>query len=411
MRRWVVVSAVLAVLVGVVAVVVVLWSGTGRGKTHTVAVPRYDPPHQFDQGLAVNLPREADGDPPPIALETFTAYVALPGALQVIDTRTGAVRAKAQPTAKASQVTPRAPVLGRLAGRDVVVAAFAVVIPGHGTTVGHDAVELVVLGRDTFDRLAGARVDLPASLGDTTRLRAARVLGVTGEVVTVVVQTGAEQEPTTYSVDLHSGAIRWRAPGFAAAYAENDLVIGVRQEPAGSRVAALRAGDGRPVWTMGPTGESVIVARGGPALVAAVSVTTGSGGRALTFYDAQTGRTQARRAVPGGVTCRFDEQLTTVCWNPDAGESWAAGFDASTARPRWELPNAAAGRVAPRITTVWHGAVYGTTENGAVVLQASDGQDWIGPSPNIAPDLVNDVVGIVGASIDRPRPRAYRAVG
>jgi hypothetical protein len=411
MRRWIVVSAVLAVLVGVATIVVMLWAGTGRGSTPTVAVPRYDPPHQFDRRLAVNLPREADGDPPPIALETFTAYVALPVVLQVIDTRTVAVRAKVPPTAKASQVTPRAPVLGRLAGRDVVVAAFAVVIPGHGTTVGHDAVELVILGRDTLDRLAGARVDLPASLGDTTRLRTVRVLGMTGEVATVVVQTGAEQEPTTYSVDLRSGAVRWRVPGFAAAYAENDLVIGVRREPTGSRAAALRAGDGLPVWTMGSTGESVTVARGGPALLAVVSVTTGNGGRALTFYDTRTGRAQARRVVPGGVTCRFDEQLTTVCWNADAGEPWAAGFDASTARPRWELPNATAGRVAPRITTVWHGAVYGTTENGAVVLQTSDGRDWTGSAPKVAPSLVNDVVGIVGASIDRPRPRAYRAVG
>jgi hypothetical protein len=405
------VSAVVAVVVAVVVMVLLLASRGGGGRPAASApVPRFDPPHRFDPGLAVDLPREADGDPPPVALDGFTAHVAIPGRLRVIDTRTGAVRAEQAPQASPAGPVPRAPVLGRIGDRDAVVAAFAVAIPGHGTTVGHDAVELVVLARDSFEPLPGLRVDLPPMLEDAGRLRSASVLAVTGDVAVVVVEVGPDREPATYAVDVRSGAVRWRAPGLAAVYPEGRLLIGVLRAPGGSRVAAVSAADGRPVWTGGGTGENVTVARGGRALAAAVSVAAGSGQRVLTFYETATGRARTRRAVPGGVTCRFDDRLTTVCWNADAGQPWAAGFDATTARTVWELPDAAAGRVAPRVTTVWHGAVYGTTDNGPVVLRAPTGQDWAGPSLSVAPDLVNEVVGVVGATIDRPRPRVYRAV-
>jgi hypothetical protein len=226
-----------------------------------------------------------------------------------------------------------------------------------------------------------------------------------------VAEVGPDREPVTYAVDLGTGALRWRAQAFAAVYEDGGLVIGVQQESAGSRVRAVAAADGRPRWTVGDGGQRVTVARGGPALASVVSVSSATAGRSLAFHDVRTGRSRARRTVPGGVRCQFDDQRTTVCWNADAALPWAAGFDAVTAATAWELPNPTAGRVAPRVTTVWHGAVYGTTENGPVVLQAPTGQDWTGPSPQIAPHLVNDQVGVVGATIDRPRPKAYRAVG
>jgi len=405
-----VVAALVVVMALVATVLVMTRGGGGRSGTAPTAAPRFDPPRQFDLGSAVDLPREADGDPPPVVLDGFTAYVALPGRLQAIDTRTGAVRAERAPQAAPSTPVPRAPVLARVGDQDAVVAAFAVSVPGHGTTVGHDAVELVVLARGTFTPLLGGRFDLPPTLGDAGRLRSADVVAVTGEVAVVGVEVGPDREPSTYAFDLHGGRVRWRVPGLAAGYPENRLVVGVLHRDGGSQVAAVSAQDGRPVWTAGRTGGTVTVARGGRAFVAAVTVATGSGERSLTFYETATGRAAVRRAVPGGVTCRFDDRLTTVCWNADAGEPWAAGFDATTAGTLWELPDAAAGRVAPRVTTVWHGAVYGTTENGPVVLAAPTGRDRTGPAPNVAPDLVNDVVAVVGATMDRPRPRVYRAV-
>jgi hypothetical protein len=414
MRRGKVVAVAVVAVVLVVTVLVVVLRARGEDAAGPPpAPPAYDPPHRFDAAPLADLPREADGDPLPVALEGFTAFVAVPGRLQVIDTRSGSVRAEMRPQGEPAigGGAPGAPVLARRAGQDVVVAGFPVTVPGHGTTVGHDAVELVVLERTTLERLPPTRVDLPAVLGDTARLRAATVIAGAPGTVVVVARTGTDREPATYTVDLATGAVRWRSEGFAAVYAEGGLLIGVRRQGAGSQVQAVSAADAGPAWTVGDPGESVTVSRGGRAFVAVVSVSVGSGRRTLTFYDTLSGRAQVRRTVPGGVVCRFDDQLTTVCWTPDAGQAWAAGFDAATARLLWELPDASAGRVAPRVSTVWHGVVYGTTDNGPVVLRAPSGEDWPGPAPNVAPHLVNDVVGVVGATIDRPRPRVYRAAG
>jgi hypothetical protein len=406
-------SAAVVVAVVTLVVVLVVRSRSGTAAGPAPHVPVYDPPVRFDPAQVVNLPREADGDPPPVALAGFDAFVALPGRLQVIDTRTGQVRAEATPTGgTAAGTTPRAPVLGVLGGRNVVVVTFVVTVPGHGTTVSHDAAELVVLDRDTLARLPGARLDLPPTLGDAGRIRAAWTIGESFDVADVVIEVGPDRQPATYAVEVPSGAVRWRAPGLRAVVVEHSLVIGAQDVASGSQqVRAVAAGDGHPVWTAGSASGTVTVVRGGRAFVAALSVDVGAGQRALTFYDTSTGRAQAHKTVPGGVTCRFDERMTTVCWSADAAEPWAAGFDATSARTLWELPDAAAGRVAPKITTVWHGVVYGTTGNGPVVLDAATGADRTGPSPNIAPDLVDGFVGLVGTSVDRPRPKVYRAVG
>jgi hypothetical protein len=306
---------------------------------------------------------------------------------------------------------PRAPVVTTVGGRAVVVAAFVVTVPGHGTTVAHDAVEIVVLDRDGLQRLPGARIDLPPTLGDEGRLRAAWTIGAVGDAVLVVAELGPEREPVTYAVAVPGGAVRWRAPGFAAAFVAGGNVVGAQRAPDGSRVRALGVTDAGERWTAGTDDETVVVSRGGPSSAAAVSVAAGSGRRALTFYDVATGRPETRQVLPGPVTCRYDDRLVTVCWNAEASRPWAIGLDGTTARPLWTLPDAAAGRVSPQVTTVWHGTVYGTTENGPVLLDARSGADVPGAGPGVAPDLVNDVIGVVGATIDRPRARAYPAVG
>ncbi|MFI9243988.1 hypothetical protein ACIGXF_15650 [Streptomyces sp. NPDC053086] len=58
----------------------------------------------------------------------------------------------------------------------------------------------------------------------------------------------------------------------------------------------------------------------------------------------------------------------------------------------WQLPDKQADRIAPKITTAWHGRVYGTTDNGAV-LDARTGMDL--PSPRVVPLLVDESAGIV----------------
>lgn len=399
-------------VVGLVAGLVMLGPGRGAPGAAPPAPSSFDPPTAFADGPGTPLPREADGDPPPVVLDGFHAFLALPGRLQVVDTRTGAVRAEVAPgTGSAAAAVPRAPVLATLGGRPVVVAAFTVTVPGRGTTVGHDAIELVVVDAATLQRAGGARIDLAPSLGDEGRLRGAWPVGAAESVVVVAAELGPDREAVTHALDLAAGRAVWQVPGFAAADVTGGLVLGAQRATGGSRIGALRLADGAAAWTAAtpdPAASPLTVWPAGPATVAGSAAAEG-GGRSLTLYDAASGRVLARRAVPGAVTCRFDGRLTTVCWHDEAGRAWVAGFDVSSGRTLWELPDSAAARVAPRVSTVWHGSVYGVTDNGPVALDARTGSD-LPRSPGIAPDLVNGYVGIVGATIERPRARAYLAI-
>lgn len=68
-------------------------------------------------------------------------------------------------------------------------------------------------------------------------------------------------------------------------------------------------------------------------------------------------------------------------------------FDATNAKMFWQLPDEAANRVAPTVTAVWHGAVYGGTANGPVVLDATTGADR-STAPGAAPSWVSEFGGI-----------------
>jgi hypothetical protein len=56
------------------------------------------------------------------------------------------------------------------------------------------------------------------------------------------------------------------------------------------------------------------------------------------------------------------------------------------------------------VTAVWHGAVYGTTENGPVVLDATTGEDR-STEAGAAPSWVSEYAGI--ALDDKGAPVAY----
>nr|WP_237281897.1 hypothetical protein [Streptomyces griseochromogenes] len=43
----------------------------------------------------------------------------------------------------------------------------------------------------------------------------------------------------------------------------------------------------------------------------------------------------------------------------------------------WQLPVKQADRIAPKITTAWHGRVYGGTDHGAIALDARNGKDLL----------------------------------
>lgn len=71
--------------------------------------------------------------------------------------------------------------------------------------------------------------------------------------------------------------------------------------------------------------------------------------------------------------CRHDGRRTIVCGT----DEFAVAYDARSGKRLWRLPDKAGDRVAPEVTAVWHGIVYGRTDNGAVALDARTGQDKV----------------------------------
>lgn len=72
----------------------------------------------------------------------------------------------------------------------------------------------------------------------------------------------------------------------------------------------------------------------------------------------------------------------------------------------WQIAGTS-GRVAPTVSTAWHGAVHGITTNGAVILDARTGADRV-DLPGAAPQVVD---GYVGLTDMQPGLDANRAIG
>ncbi|MEU3407686.1 hypothetical protein ABZ766_27585 [Streptomyces sp. NPDC006670] len=102
----------------------------------------------------------------------------------------------------------------------------------------------------------------------------------------------------------------------------------------------------------------------------------------------RTGQTR-QDDVPLAARCRHDGGGAVVCW----GRNDVTAVDATTGATLWRLPDEKAGRIAPQVTSVWHGRVYGKTPNGTVALDSRTGADLPAP-PRITPDLVSAYTGV-----------------
>ncbi len=126
----------------------------------------------------------------------------------------------------------------------------------------------------------------------------------------------------------------------------------------------------------------------------------GSGKSRLRLVDVRSGQT-CQDEVTLASRCRYAEGGSVVCWGRDV----VTGVDAKTGAPRGRLPVDKAGRIAPRVTSVWHGSVYGKTPNGT--LDSRTGADLPTP-PCVAPDLVNACTGV--AISDSGELMAYQLI-
>ncbi len=384
-----------------VAVLLAMLAGCGAADDPAAPPPAHDPPTGFAAptgslfGGSGTRVFGRDADELPAALVGTAVWATDGGRVLRVDSTGTEIPGPAAPPGR------------HAAGRPVpspdggVLVGAASVVPGAGTTPPGLSVELL-----TFDAATGApRGSAPAVLpwADRPPAVALRVAGVVAGVAVLTASTDTRR--TAVGVDLASQRVLWTADGVAvdALLADGPAggtALGVATAPGASHayadsvVVGLDAVTGLRRFAGEVLRDPEVTAAGpGLAMVSGRTAATALSAPAATlrFVDAR-GATVRTADVGRAYTpprCIWDEAATTVC----GGDARVFAVDAGTAAPLWELPDPAANRVAPRVTTAWHGAVYGTTVNGPVVLDARTGADR-DTRPGAAPVLVNAYLGL-----------------
>lgn len=361
----------------------------------------FDPPRTFDMTAGHPVPESAvrgrlSGfgalvDPLPMVLEGSRGFVASVEHLEVVDLASGAVTGtltpENEPALSSELLNPlagnnpvTAPVRADLGGATWLVTAFAATVKGEGTTAPRHVAEILAVDAATGTQQRHATFD------DTTAVEAQGrdhpiVVGSTGGAV--VVQTA----DVANAIDLASGKTLWSRPKFVAKAVAGGVVVGVQDR----RARALDVLTGAEKW-QSPAYESLTVAPGSTKVVIVTGSST-AGKQLFQLLDATSGRVLHEDSATGSIgyiiDCVYDEAAVTVC-QTDRPSQWAGAFD-DTGKWLWELP--AEGRVAPVVTGAWHGAVYGSTPNGPVVLDGRTGADRE-TKPGASPWLVNEYFGV-----------------
>ncbi|MBW5423485.1 PQQ-binding-like beta-propeller repeat protein [Streptomyces sp. BG9H] len=383
-------------------------------------------PVRFSTGQAVALPDSAGAGNVAIAGLQHPLPVALHKGMVVITRPDGMEIANGYRDAEPSLITPkheplttiddlgavvgsnpaRRPIITEHEGKILALSSLVADVPGSGTTKGHHEVELIAAELDADAGKAAkawsARIplaefeySLDVDEEDT------EVVGVTGGIAAVYAQG------KLFGVDLGSHRKVWTAPG---TYADGAVLAGGKlvalrdHEGDDRRPVGLDPADGRQKWVMDELAADDLTAAGpGTVIVGGYLTGDDEGEKETALIDAATRkkiRTFDETAQTGD--CAYDGRSTTVCTGGDS----VTAYDPGTGKVRWALPDKSENRVAPKVTLVRAGLVYGTTENGPVVLDATTGADKE-DNPGIAPYFSDGYVGIALAESDNT-VTAYR---
>ncbi|MFI5817449.1 PQQ-binding-like beta-propeller repeat protein [Streptomyces sp. NPDC051643] len=393
--------------------------GSSADKNPSSATPRtsYPSPHLFDLTSAVPLPDEAEGGRQ-VTLHGTTAYVWSPESLQAVDTGTGAVLARVTPEREAAfKVTdvlrraPRPPAVSGTGADAEVIALFLVKIPGSGTTPADYGLEIIGVEAATSRPAWRTEIVLPAWSRDRYLTLSAEVVGVENGIA--VVRASNDDNEMTYAVNLSTHKTLWQKE-LAPWAVTGGAVVGPNvPDPYTERhLTAFDISTGRPLWTSRKSSGAASAREAGPHLVQFTGG-WGIGDRFVQLLDARTGK--VRSTIDGSFAdmgCTYDGKAVIVCTG-GGSPAYAFALDATSADLVWQLPDKATDRVAPSVTAVFNGAVYGkvtgTEGAGPVVLDSRTGLD-IETSPGIAPVAVNGYVGIAPDS-GSDTALAYRTTG
>ncbi|MFC3491080.1 hypothetical protein [Glycomyces rhizosphaerae] len=394
-------------------------SATAEEAEQEIDAEAFDPPMQFDTAAGVPLPEEAAAgninlagnavQPLPVVLSGTKAFIASANQLQIVDTRNAEVLPAIAPqsgtpmdpalTVFAGDNPIQAPIVVNLDGKDLVVVPFLTTGEAVGTAVAHQNLEVIAVDAATGEQAFSVVHELPV-VEDGSTYENAVAKGETGGVVVVDLDI---YQSYTVAVDLNAQAVAWESV-FATEAVAGDTVVGIFGERDYNRHhGGLAIADGTVKWSdedfgyesLRPAGSKYVYGFGGFDYI--------DGG--LYLVEAATGAIVSLEAEERDQgLCRFDGLTTLIC-NDTWG--WLGAVNTETGAFVWQIEPSAE-RSSVGITAVWHGAVYGNTDNGPVVLDALTGAD-AETAPGNAPWVVNEYGGI--AEDPNGLVSAYPAIG
>jgi outer membrane protein assembly factor BamB len=336
--------------------------------------------------------------PVPVGLAGGDAYISFTDHLDVVNMASGKLVRSVRPSRPAARwpanaVIP-APTITAVGTRTVALFPFLVNIPGHGTVAATPALQLVAVTAPGSTIAWTAQFPLGAWTRDLPGADlVAAVVGTAGDTVVLRVSDPSGLPAHTYAV-TPAGKLLWSSPdSFAAGAVIGDAVAGFAGDVPGAaeKVSVRALGSGQIRRTSPGTSFEVRVVPAGPDQAIVMGRRYDSG----HYYFERLGADGRSRPtnVPAGLSptsCVYDQVKTVVCYNDPPQ---VIAFDVTSGQMLWSLPDTAANRVAPTVTAVWHGAIYGETGNGAVVLDARSGKDRQ-DAPGIAPNVVDASYGV-----------------
>ncbi len=392
-----------------------LLAGCGGGATppppgeehQASATPRaFDPPADFGPPIAL---LESGGEIPLVrALDGLSGWAIGSNGLTRVDFATNVVQPGSfpdnrfdpgvaldrRPSGGPSQLGD--PVISDTPAGRMAMGAFPVEIAGRGTIPKSKAVELVAADAVTAHKLFTVAVPLPDSEitpGRGPGIRSVRLAGVRNGIAIVSAET--LEGGLTAGIDLVNRRVTWTASDVVAQLVVGDTVIAERPDEVDPEMQGLGVSDGNRHWG-GVTGGTAYQVGNELVMIAQTSFAPGKSGTSVV--EAATGRERETPLInEGSWHCKYDQRSITVCQLDSGNRPYAVLALDNSGREMWRIVRETGGsRVPPAVTAAWHGAVYGYTDAGPVVLDASTGKDRT-PTAAAAPLLVNEYYGVTPA--------------
>ncbi|MFF3686606.1 hypothetical protein [Streptomyces sp. NPDC002187] len=375
----------------------------GDTKTAAPTAKSYDPPLKFENPASHAIAGGFNEGNWAVRLDGTTVYAASDDEVKAVGALDGKDLWSVKSQGRASEDDDYGtgdvarPTLVQLDGRPTVLAAFAVTVPGSGTTPERPVIELTAVAADSGKRLWTATIDRPEGHenGDPV------LVGSDG--TTAVVRLGAESEAATLGIALATRRTAWTAKGFYAGFVDGGTVVGRGGADSvlggGAGVEGLRIADGKRAWTymdrlnrtdLSPVGAGLFTAEVNAPFVRDLDI--------AALLDVSTGKppTGVDAKALGDLSdlsCEHDDRATIVC---EAEKDWdrrVFALDARSFKELWAIDEGDKTRLTPKVGTVWHGAVYASTDNGPVILDARTGKDKA-TDPGLTPFQVNGYAGL-----------------